>query len=254
MERSIHLSQGIKLGLIGVVAAVLVAAALPLFAIIAFSARLVLLIILAAAVVGMTLSPALRRWLASDAELALSYLGLRMPEHEMLYPRHTWARLDDDGLLSVGADDLAQKALGPVEAVELPAIGASVRQGEPLLRMRRGDRVLDLRAPATGTVRAINGDLGSRPSLVNEAPYGAGWAVRLQPERPAASRRGLKRGGAARLWMRSEIDRFVAALAPASAPMVSVQDGGRLVDDLHKAIDDDTWRKVKRGFFEDDRA
>ena len=43
---------------------------------------------------------------------------------------HSWAAPDDGDLMRVGVDDFAQKLLGAPAAIELPAVGTSLRQGE----------------------------------------------------------------------------------------------------------------------------
>ena len=53
----------------------------------------------------------------------------QLPAGVHLHPGHTWARVEPDGLVTVGLDDFATKLVGPAE-VELPALGAHVPQAE----------------------------------------------------------------------------------------------------------------------------
>ena len=46
----------------------------------------------------------------------------------------------DDGLVTVGLDDFAAKLVGPLSRVSLPAVGASVGQGEQAWRLMRRRR------------------------------------------------------------------------------------------------------------------
>src|SRR5512134_2298125 len=46
----------------------------------------------------------------------------QVPAGVHLHPGHTWARLEADGLVAVGADDFAHKLVGPAR-VRLPALG-----------------------------------------------------------------------------------------------------------------------------------
>jgi glycine cleavage system H protein len=43
---------------------------------------------------------------------------------------HEWARLADDGLVTVGISDHAQEALGDIVFLELPQVGRKVKAGE----------------------------------------------------------------------------------------------------------------------------
>lgn len=245
-----QLSQTFKYGILFVAIAALLVAALPVLAVTVFSLRFAVLAVAIAAMVAVAVSPAFRRWITSEQEAATSYLGLRMPAAEMVFGQHTWARVESGGKVAVGVDDLAQKILGPVDAVELPAVGTSVRQGDPLLRITHGARTLTLRAPVSGVITSVNERLATQPTLVNEAPYGIGFAAMLEPRYLAAAKKSLKWGGAARVWMRAEIDRMMAALTP-NTPVHALQDGGHLVDNVHVSIDDAAWRNIKADFFGD---
>jgi len=245
-----QLSQTIKYGILFIAIAALLVAALPVLAVTVFSLRFAVLAVAIAAMIAVAVSPAFRRWITSEQEAATSYLGLRMPADEMVFGQHTWARVEAGGKVAVGVDDLAQKILGPVEAVELPAVGTTVRQGDPLMRLKHGKRTLTLRAPVSGTVAAVNERLTTQPRLVNEAPYGIGFAALVEPRYLAAAKKSLKRGGAARVWMRTEIDRMMAAITP-NTPVYALQDGGHLVDNVHDTIDDGAWSSIKADFFGD---
>jgi len=168
----------------------------------------------------------------------------------MVFGQHTWARVESGGKVAVGVDDLAQKVLGPVDAVELPVVGTTVRQGDPLMRIKHGARTLTLRAPVSGVITSVNERLVTQPKLVNEAPYGIGFAAMVEPRYLAAAKKSLKWGGAARVWMRAEIDRMMSALTP-NTPVYALQDGGHLVDNVHESIDDGAWRSIKADFFGD---
>lgn len=251
MGRALPATRTFKQGLWMVSLAAGLVVALPLLALVAFSLRFALLALLGAAVLALAVSPLFRRWLTSEAEAAMSYLGVRMPVDEMVSAQHAWARLEEENRVAVGVDDLAQKVLGPVEQAELPPVGAVLRQGDVLVRLRRAGRTLALRSPVAGKVAAVNERLEREPGLVNAAPFGIGWAALLEPMDLRASRRWLRRGGAARTWLRAEVDRLLVAMMPAHA-VPALQDGGHLVDDLYAQIDDEGWRSIKVRFFGDE--
>lgn len=228
---------------------------LPLVAVLAFVLRAGLLaaaaLAVTAGVVAFAFSPRFREWLRFLAEPGLTYNGLRLDTGVALDARHGWARFDD-GEATVGADDLVQAVLGPVDRVELPARGLRVRRGEPLFRLRHGEREVAVASPVTGTVVHTNPELADSPHLVNDTPFGEGWAVRLGSDDARLDRRALLRGARARGWFRGEVDRLLAELGPAgTAP--ALPDGGELVAGLHRLIDDATWRRLDAAFFAADR-
>ncbi len=94
---------------------------------------------------------------------------------------HEWARLEEDGTVTVGITDHAQEALGDVVFVELPETGASVAAGEEAGVVESVKAASDIYAPVSGEVIAVNDQLEDQPELVNSDPYDDGWFFRLQP-------------------------------------------------------------------------
>ena len=228
----------------------LVVVSLPLLAIAAFTARFVvlgvLLLALPAGIVAYAMSPRVRAWFGDVESDELRYGGLRLANDVALHPGHAWARRDDGGV-TVGADDLVQSVLGPVEQVTLPAKGREIRKGEPLFTLKHGGRFVTLRPPVSGTVERTNDALLGSPGLVNGAPFDAGWVVRMSAP-PRGEMRSLLKGGRAKTWFRGEVDRLLEALQPASA-VPALPDGGLLVHELHRHIDDAAWDRIQKTLF-----
>ena len=97
---------------------------------------------------------------------------------------HEWSR-DEGGRLTVGITDYAQDALGDVVYVDLPDPGTSVQANQPLGEVESTKSVSDVFSPVTGTIVEVNVLVDERPELVNEAPYGDGWLVVIEPVDPA---------------------------------------------------------------------
>jgi glycine cleavage system H protein len=94
---------------------------------------------------------------------------------------HEWARLDDDGLVTVGITDHAQDQLGDVVYVELPELDIEIDQGQEAGVVESVKAASDLYAPVTGRVVAVNSALEETPELVNQDPYGDGWFYKIDP-------------------------------------------------------------------------
>lgn len=98
---------------------------------------------------------------------------------------HEWARLED-GLVTVGITGYASEQLGDVVFVELPEPGRRLEAEKAFGVVEAVKTVSDLYAPVAGEVVAVNEALAANPALVNQAPYGEGWMIRLKPDDPAA--------------------------------------------------------------------
>jgi glycine cleavage system H protein len=92
---------------------------------------------------------------------------------------HEWAQVEGDRA-RIGITDYAQDQLGDVVFVELPKVGAPVRQMQGFGVVESVKAVSDLFAPLSGEVVEVNGDLAQHPEKVNQDPYGAGWLIAIK--------------------------------------------------------------------------
>lgn len=97
---------------------------------------------------------------------------------------HEWARLDADGLVSVGITDHAQEALGDIVFLELPAVGRKVAAGEACAVVESVKAASDIYAPIAGEVAAVNQAATDAPESVNRDAY-ATWLFKLKPDAAA---------------------------------------------------------------------
>ena len=95
---------------------------------------------------------------------------------------HEWARLEEDGLVTVGISDHAQEALGDVVFVEHPEVGQVVNAQSEAGVVESVKAASDIYAPVSGTVVAVNETLEDAPETVNQDPYGDGWFFRIDPD------------------------------------------------------------------------
>lgn len=94
---------------------------------------------------------------------------------------HEWARLEEDGTVTIGVSDHAQEALGDVVFVELPGVGSTLAAAEEAGVVESVKAASDIYAPVSGEVIAINETLEDEPETVNSDPYNDGWFFKLQP-------------------------------------------------------------------------
>lgn len=94
---------------------------------------------------------------------------------------HEWARLDDDGLVTVGITDHAQTLLGDIVFVELPENETDISAGDEAGVVESVKAASDIYCPIGGAVVSVNHELIDAPELINSDPYGEGWLFRVQP-------------------------------------------------------------------------
>lgn len=138
-----------------------------------------------------------------------------IPGGAFLSGGHTWARIEPGGLVRVGIDDFARKALGIIDRINLPERGTRIKGGEPLFTVRRGDKNARFLAPVTGKVTQVNAALLDDPGLPAVSPYERGWVCVLQPDDLSAELAHLRIGRPVVSWYQEEIERLRKAGGPA---------------------------------------
>jgi glycine cleavage system H protein len=104
---------------------------------------------------------------------------------DLRYTReHEWVRVQGDRA-TVGITDYAQKQLGDVVFVELPAPGRSLAVHETFGTVESVKAVSELFSPVAGEVVEANAKLQSKPELVNADPYGEAWMIVVKLADPA---------------------------------------------------------------------
>lgn len=99
---------------------------------------------------------------------------------ELRYTKsHEWARLEN-GIATMGISNYAQEQLGDVVYVELPAVGKSVAQLGQVAVVESVKAASEVYAPLAGEVVEVNGALADDPALINRAPVGEGWFLKLK--------------------------------------------------------------------------
>ena len=101
------------------------------------------------------------------------------PSHLKYTKEHEWVSVDGSEA-TVGITDFAQKQLGDIVFVELPAVGRQLKQGEVFGTVESVKAVSELFAPVSGEVVAVNGELGTHPESVNAKPHDA-WMIKVKP-------------------------------------------------------------------------
>lgn len=172
--------------------------------------------------------------------------GFQVAEDFYYHEGHTWARPEHGGRIRVGLDDFAQKLLGRISELDLPAVGQTVSQGQGGVRVRKNGKSAEFLSPVDGIVTRINYDLAAHPEAVNESPYEKGWLMIIEPTRMRQNLKSLHYGEAAREYVQTEREKLFAL---ANEDMRIAADGGASVEDVFEELENVEWSKIVRTFF-----
>ena len=94
---------------------------------------------------------------------------------------HEWARVESDGIITIGISDHAQDLLGDIVFVELPEVGQSVDAENDTAIVESVKAASDIYSPLSGEVIEVNSLLEDQPEIINSSPYEDGWFFKLTP-------------------------------------------------------------------------
>src|SRR5574344_2424507 len=93
-------------------------------------------------------------------------------------PSHELAEINGKKA-KIGISDFAQKELGDLVYVALPAVGDVIIADKEFANVESVKAVSPVYSPVSGRVIAVNEELDSSPELINEKPYDA-WFVEVE--------------------------------------------------------------------------
>ena len=191
-------------------------------------------------------SPTVR--VAATDQPPLHEFGL--PGGVFISPGHVWASVTVPGIVRVGMDDFARKMIGRIDAIELPAKGASLKMGERLFAVRQGDRVAAFTAPISGVVQEVNAEMAHHLDWLVTRPYEKGWICAVKPDHLADELGRLKIGELAAAWYQTEITRLREMLqgAEAAGRTSPLSQAADLAEGQLEEADGATWDRFTREF------
>ena len=96
---------------------------------------------------------------------------------------HEWVSVDGNSSI-IGISDYAQKEISDIVFIELPKVGATVKQKDACMVIESVKAAFDIYAPVSGKITEVNEKLSDNPQIVNDSPYDEGWLYKLELDNP----------------------------------------------------------------------
>ncbi|MFM1566098.1 MAG: glycine cleavage system protein GcvH [SAR86 cluster bacterium] len=103
-----------------------------------------------------------------------------IPENYKFLSSHEWAKVEEDGKVTVGISDYAQDQLGDIVFVELPEIDSEVNQGDEAAVVESVKAASEVYSPVSGKVIDVNSSLEDSPETVNLSAFEEGWFFKIE--------------------------------------------------------------------------
>jgi glycine cleavage system H lipoate-binding protein/ABC-type phosphate transport system substrate-binding protein len=228
-----------------------------------------ILLIIAVIILVVFLLDALARYLKQKKTLVLSESSgsKSVPdENALIIPKgiyfdktHTWAYLEQDGMVRVGIDDFLQHITGTITRIIMRNTSDQIKKGDKILTLIQNGKQLNLYAPVSGAIKEKNKLLETNSTLINSSPYEAGWIYKIEPTNWGRENQLLFMAEKQRQFIQKEFSRLkeflAAALVLDSEKYASVimQDGGELSDGTLSNLGPEVWDDFQTKFIDPSR-
>lgn len=92
---------------------------------------------------------------------------------------HEWIKKEGSQAV-VGITQYAQKELGDIVYVDLPAAGKKYNAGETFGSIESVKAVSEIYAPVSMEVLETNPEVVEKPELINQDPHDKGWLIKIK--------------------------------------------------------------------------
>jgi FixJ family two-component response regulator/glycine cleavage system H lipoate-binding protein len=137
-----------------------------------------------------------------------SRFDLNVPGGVFISPQHAWAKIELNGTVRVGLDDLIRKIFEKIDHVELPETDQDIEKGETLFSVKYGDYSLKIPSPLSGKITSVNSEHAEHPEWLAIKPFELSWMCGIEPSMLARELAGLRIGLDSVDWYQKEIDRY----------------------------------------------
>jgi glycine cleavage system H lipoate-binding protein len=195
---------------------------------------------------------------SEDIEItpALNENSIAAPRGLYYDKTHTWAFMEQDGMVKIGIDDFLKHITGSLTGLKMKSSGEKVRKGEKILTVIRDGKQLNLYSPVSGYIRKQNELLLNNPSKISTMPYTEGWVYQIEPVNWLREVSFMFMFDKYKEWLEDEFSRlrdFLAVSANSNKVVyqhIVLQDGGELKDNVLSDLGPEVWEDFQTRFID----
>lgn len=172
---------------------------------------------------------------------------------------HTWAFMEQNGVVKVGIDDFLQHITGTLTRIKMKNEGERIKKGEQILSIIQNGKQLNLYAPISGIIKEQNKALDKNSSIINSSPYNNGWVYKIEPTNWLRENQLLFMADKHKQHIKNEFSRlkdFLVVSLNANSEKyarIILQDGGELRDGTLSNLGPEVWEDFQTNFIEPSR-
>jgi glycine cleavage system H lipoate-binding protein len=172
--------------------------------------------------------------------------GFKVADGYYYHMGHSWVRFEHGGLVRVGFDDFLVKLFGAISKLNLPPLGASLKQDEVGWTFGRNGNQAAVLSPVTGTLLSTNHRAVEHPEITNDDPYQSGWLFILEPDMPKRNLKKLYFDKESVGWIEQESQKLLSAVGPQYDQLAAT--GGEVINDIYGNVPGLEWDRLVSTF------
>lgn len=173
--------------------------------------------------------------------------GFKLAQGCHFHDGHTWAYIDQGGLIRIGFDDFSLKVMGEPDSLEFPLTGQEVSRGKAGWGLKIKDNSADVLSPINGVIMEVNPELRKDPGVTARDPYGNGWLFSVHTSDIKESIKELVADDDAVEWIDNEVSTLENMIESVAGPITA--DGGYIKPDVFGSLPSLGWGNLSRAFF-----
>ncbi len=229
------------------------------------TARTVIMVFIVLLIIGLVIESFILYFRSIRNEKALknirevrpfSTASLHLPKGLFFDKSHTWAYMEQNGLVKMGIDDFLPHITGKYTGLKMKKPGQRVNKGEVIMTLVQKGKQLDIKSPVSGIIAEQNQSLNADASLLNSSPYHDGWVYRIEPTNWLREIQFMFMADKFRSWLGGEFNRFkdfLARMQHADRTQVAhvvLQEGGELQDGILAELGPEAWDDFQEMFMD----
>lgn len=106
------------------------------------------------------------------------------PNNYYFTETHEWLKPLEDNQVKIGLTNYAQELIGEIVFASFTDIDRRVNRGDEIANFESIKAIANTESPIDGVVKDVNPRIIEKPYRINSDPYGDGWIMIIQPDKP----------------------------------------------------------------------
>jgi glycine cleavage system H protein len=176
--------------------------------------------------------------------------SFRLANGRMYDKTHTWAFLEENGLVKVGFDDFVNKVFGNQAVLQLLNSGDRFSKGDIMAIITHLGRKVEVKAPISGRIVAVNQSNGKQDNANSQD-----WIYKIEPDNWKREQGFLFLAEQHKEWLNAEFLRFREFLANATRvnhkeTQLIMLDGGEVIEGVMQHVEPQVWEEFQKSFMQ----